>query len=94
MKNRWFVVLSRQQKTFCERFCRDMSPQCRVNVQIALKFSIFFLNFPRFSKIFNDVYNSPEKFRNYVAKPTLKQHCSNKREPKTEKKTLSDKTNQ
>ena len=46
MKNRWFVVLSRQQKTFCERFCRDMLPQCRVNVQIALKFSIFFPKIP------------------------------------------------
>ena len=56
---------SRQEykKRFVDVFARELLPECRVNIQIALKFN-FFLKFQRFSKI-------PPKFRNYVAKPTV-----------------------
>ena len=52
------VVARNKKRRFVNVFACEMLPKCRVNVQIALKLSnlsIFFLKFPRFSKILFDV---------------------------------------
>ena len=90
------LLVGRQNRFVSGSAC-EMFPTCRLNSQIALKFSnlsFFFLAFERFSKIPFDVLNPPpsphpRKFRNYVAEANIKCYIITcpKRDPKMSRTT-------